>query len=164
MGLQTLAIGVLLLAVVCLGFLAFRPADQRVSDAAAARAVALQWTEGDVADIPRRAGDVWEVDVRRTDGSLVEVAVDDSLQLDGLDEELGPGGTPAHDQVVSAVRERAIAAARPASGPGVVRSVEREDDGTIEVDLVTPERTVIEVELDQRLRVKDVDEEEIGDE
>lgn len=164
MGLQALAIGVLLLAVVCLGYLAFGPAGQPRSEARGARAVALHWTEGEVADQPRRAGDVWEVDVRRADGSLVEVTVDDFLQLEGLDEELGPGGTPAHDQVHGAVRERAIAAARPASGPGVVRSVEREADGTIEVDVVTPERIVIEVELDQRLQVTDVDKEEIGDE
>ena len=46
----------------------------------------------------------------------------------------------------------------------MVRSVEREADGTIEVDVVTPERIVIEVELDQRLQVTDVDKEEIGDE
>jgi hypothetical protein len=45
-----------------------------------------------------------------------------------------------------------------------VRSVEREDDGKIEVDVVTSDRTVLEVELDRRLRVRDVDEEDIGDE
>jgi hypothetical protein len=66
--------------------------------------------------------------------------------------------------VVGAARERAIAAARQASGPGPVRSVEREDDGKIEVDVVTSDRTVLEVELDRRLRVRDVDEEDIGDE
>jgi hypothetical protein len=92
------------------------------------------------------------------------VALDDSLQLLEFDEELGPRGTPAHDQVVGAARERAIAAARPSSGPGPVRSVEREDDRTIEVDVVTSDRNVLEVELDPRLRVRDVDEEEIADE
>jgi hypothetical protein len=45
-----------------------------------------------------------------------------------------------------------------------VRSVEREDDRTIEVDVVTSDRNVLEVELDPRLRVRDVDEEEIADE
>lgn len=95
---------------------------------------------------------------------MVEVSLDHSLRLQGLDEELGPDGMPAHDAVIDDVRDRAISAARPRSSGGWVRSVEREEDGTIEVDFVTPERTVSEVELDQRLRVKDVDEEEIGDE
>jgi hypothetical protein len=45
-----------------------------------------------------------------------------------------------------------------------VRSVERERDGSIEVDVVRPDRTVAEVELDRYLRVTGVDREEIGDE
>ena len=87
------------------------------------------------------------------------------LELRGVDEELSAGGLPAHDEVTGALRERAIAAARPESGPGPVRGVERERDGSIEVDVLRPEESVVvEVELDRRLRVTDVDREEIGDE
>lgn len=154
---------VLLLALTLLAFLAFggRPDEP---DAAEAQQAALLWTEAEVADTPRLRGNVWEVDVRRADGSLVEVTLGRDLDLRGLDEERGPGGVPAHDEVTGAARERAIAAARSASGPGPVRSVELERDGTIEVDVLRPNQTVVEVELDRRLEVKDVDEEEIGDE
>ncbi len=164
MRLQALVLGVLLIAVTVLAVLAFVPGKQRVPDAAEAREVALNWTDAARADRPRRVEDGWEVDVRRENGSVVEVSLDRSLRLRELDEELGPGGTPAHDAVTDEARDRAIDAARPKSGGGWVRSVEREEDGTIEVDFVTDERTVIEVELDQRLRVKDIDEEEVGDE
>ena len=164
MRLQAVTLGLLVIAMGSLALLVFLSADRPGPDAAAAREAALRWTDAELADGPRRVGNGWEVDVRRADGSLVEVALDDSLQLLEFDEELGPRGTPAHDQVVGAARERAIAAARPASGPGPVRSVEREDDGTIEVDVVASGRTVLEVELDRRLRVRDVDEEDIGDE
>lgn len=164
MSLQAVTGGVLLVAVAFLALLAFGPSEPQGAGAAAARQVALNWTEGGVADAPRRVGDTWQVDVRRANGSLVEVTLDRSLRLRELDEELGPGGTPAHDEVTDALRRRAIAAARPAGGPGFVRTVEREHDGTVEVDFVTPDRIVVEVELDKRLRVKDVDEEEIGDE
>lgn len=164
MGLQAVVLAVLVVVAGFLALLAFVGGEPPGPDAAAARAVALNWTEAKRADRPRRVEEGWEVDVRREDGSLVEVSLDRSLRLRELDEELGRGGTPAHDAVVDAGRRRAIAAARHRSGGGWVRSVEREADGTIEVDFVTHEHTVIEVELDQRLRVKDVDEEELGDE
>lgn len=164
MGLQMWVLGVLLMAVTVLGFLAFVSGERPVPDPVEAREVALHWTDAARADKPRRVESGWEVDVRREDGSLVEVSLDRSLGLQELDEELGPDGMPAHDAVTDEARDRAIGAARPRSGGGWVRSVEREEDGTVEVDFVTPERTVIEVELDQRLRVKDVDEEEVGDE
>jgi hypothetical protein len=45
-----------------------------------------------------------------------------------------------------------------------VRSVELERDGTIEVNVVRSNRRIVEVELDEQLRVKDIDEEDIGDE
>ena len=59
---------------------------------------------------------------------------------------------------------QAIAAARERAGRGVVRSVERERDGTIEVDFVLPDRTVLEVDLDAQLNVTGSDREELGDE
>lgn len=152
-----------LLAVAVLAMLAFG-AGRDEPDAAAARQAALQWTEAELADAPRRDGDQWEVDVHRADGSLVEVTLGRSLELRELDEELGPGGTPPPDEVTGAQRERAIAAARVAAGDGPVRSVERERDGGIEVDFTRPSRIILEVELDRRLRVVDVDLEDIGDE
>jgi hypothetical protein len=152
-----------LMAFAVLAFLAFgTPRDE--PDAAAAQQAALQWTEAELAERPRRDGDQWEVDVRRADGSLVEVTLGRSLELRELDEELGPAGAPPHDEVTGALRERAIAAARATAGRGPVRSVERERNGAIEVDFRRPSRIILEVELDQRLRVIDIDLEEIGDE
>ncbi|HEU0023326.1 MAG TPA: hypothetical protein VFQ12_01755 [Thermoleophilaceae bacterium] len=161
---RVLTAAVVALSLAGLVLVAFGSTSENEADAAAAQRVALNWTGAELADAPRRAGDDWEVDVRRADGSLVEVTLGPALELRELDEELGRGGTPAHDEVTGALRERAIAAARPEAGPGQVRSVELERDGTIEVDVVRSNRTVIEVELDEQLRVKDIDEEDIGDE
>jgi len=134
------------------------------ADAASAQRSALRWTGAQLADAPRRDGDSWEVDIRRADGSLVEVRLGPELELRELDEERGAGGVAAADEVTGPLRERAIARARTVSGPGPVRSVEREHDGTIEVDVVRTDRSITEVELDRSLRVTDVDREEIGDE
>jgi hypothetical protein len=129
-----------------------------------ARASALQWVGTQVADAPRRDGDVWEVDVRRPDGSLVEVTLDDDLQLRELDEELDAGGVrTAADEVVGELRERVLAVAFDAVGPGKVRSVEREGDESFEVDIEHAGR-VLEVELGRDLRVISVDEENWHDE
>lgn len=152
-----------LAAVALLTFLALGPREP-TPGADEVRQAALRWTAAELADIPRRDGDEWEVDVHRRDGSLVEVTVGRRLELRGLDEELGPGGAPPHDQLTGDLRERAIAAARATAGPGAVRSVERERDGAIEVDFVRPGRIILEVELDRRLRVVDADTEDIGDE
>jgi len=134
-------------------------------DAASARQAALQWTGAELTDAPRRTGEGWEVDVRRSDGSLVEVEFGTKVELREFDEERGAGGSPAHDEVTGDVRERAIETARTVSGPGSVRSVEREHDGSIEVNIAAPDQTtIVEVELDRQLRVTDVDEEDIGDE
>ena len=108
-------------------------------DAASARQAALQWTGAELTDAPRRTGEGWEVDVRRSDGSLVEVEFGTKLELREFDEERGAGGSPAHDEVTGDVRERAIETARTVSGPGSVRSVEREHDGSIEVNIAPPD-------------------------
>jgi hypothetical protein len=159
-----LALAVLAGALGVLALLAFGAGGRDGAGAAAAQRAALDWTGAELTDAPRRDGDVWEVDVRRADGSLVEVTLGPRLELRELDEELGAGGVPAPDEVTGELRVRAIAAARPEGGAGPVRSVERETDGSFEVDIVRPEQTVIEVELDADLRVLDVDREEIGDE
>jgi hypothetical protein len=161
---KVLTLAVVAISVAVLVFLTSGTTKEDEADAAAARQVALNWTGAELADAPRRDGDGWEVDVRRADGSLVEVTLGPALELRELDEELGRGETRAHDEVTGALRERAIAAARPEAGPGQVRTVELERDGTIEVDVVRSNRTVVEVELNEQLRVKDIDEEDIGDE
>jgi hypothetical protein len=59
--------------------------------------------------------------------------------------------------VTGALRTRAIHAARTVAGPGPVRTVEREDDGSIEVDVLAADRTILEVELDRQLRMRGSD-------
>ena len=158
-------IGIIAVALALLAFVAFGPSPEAQPDAAAAQRTALGWADAEVADAPRRVGDGWEVDVRRADGSVVEVTLGGTLDLRELDEERGPGGMRAHDELAGRTRARAIAAARPRAGRvGGVTSVEREDDGTIEVNFATSADDVVEVELDDRLQVKDVDREEAGDE
>src|ERR687894_1089175 len=52
--------------------------------------------------------DEWEVDVVRPDGSLVEVTFDHELRLRDVDQEIGPGGRLADDELVGAERRRAV--------------------------------------------------------
>jgi hypothetical protein len=154
----TVIVAALILVVVATG-------GEEEPDAALARQAAFQWTGAELTDAPRRTGEGWEVDVRRSDGSLVEIEFGTNLELRGFDEERGAGGSPAHDEVTGDFRERAIDIARTVYAPGSVRSVERERDGSIEVDIAAPDhRSIVEVELDRQLRVTDIDEEDVGDE
>jgi hypothetical protein len=159
-----LVAAVIVTAVVVLVLLAFTPGSRDGVDAAAAQEVARNWTGWDKTDAPRRRRDGWEVDVHRADGSVVEVNLGPELELLELDEELGPGGGPAHDELAGELRVRAIAVAHARGGPGDVRSVELERDGSIEVDIVRADRTVLEVALDPDLHVTSVAREELGDE
>jgi hypothetical protein len=161
---RVLTVAVVALSLAGLVLVAFGSTQKHRADAAAAQRVALNWTGSELADAPRRDGDGWEIDVRRADGSLVEVTLGPALELRELDEELGRGETLAHDELTGALRARAIAAARSDARPGQVRSVELEHDGTIEVNVVRSSRRILEVELDKQLRVTDADEEDIGDE
>lgn len=140
------------------------PDRTEAPDAAAAERVALRWTSAELDGAPRRAGDSWEVDVRRADGSLVEVTLGPELELRELDEELGPDGRAPHDEVTGRLRVRAVATARPYGRGGAVQGVERELDGTFEVGFRQPDESILEVELDKRLDVRDVDREVAGDE
>ena len=145
----------------------FAASDQnegRVPDAAAAERAALRWTGGGEAQPARRDGALWEVDVRRANGSLVEVTLGRGLALYELDEEEGPRGTPPHDEITGSLRQRAVAAARREAIDGSVRAVERERDGSIEVDFASSDGYILEVELDSHLRITEVDEEELTDE
>lgn len=157
-GILTLLAAVALLTAAVLG-----PTEPRASDDDARRA-AVTWAGSEGAEEVRRDGSGCEVDVRRADGSVVEVALGPDLELRDLDEERGPGGGPAPDEVRGALRERATRAALRAVEGGVVRGVEREADGSLEVDVLRPRGRVVEVELDGDLRVTDVDEEHVLDE
>jgi hypothetical protein len=134
-----------------------RVGEDEQSNPANARATALKWVGAGVAQEPRRESNSWEVDVVRADGSMVQVSLGDDLDLRGLDEELGPGGTPAPDELRGRRRARAVQAAFAETAPGQVTSVERSSGGEIEVCIRMPAGRQVEVELDQALRVAEVD-------
>ena len=140
-----------------------RPSDPELS-ARDVAGVAAGWVGVGLPQTPRRDGDEWEVDVARPDGSLVEVTVGTGLELLGFDEERGPGGGPAPDELSGPTRARAVRAALAASGPGTVLHVERESGGDIEVGVRRPDGTQVEVGLDARLRVLEVEREDPADE
>jgi hypothetical protein len=131
--------------------------------AAEAKTAALSWVHVGKAEAPRREGDNWEVDVRRPDGSMVQVTIGSQLELRDLDEEFGPAGTPAPDELRGTARDRAIEAAYWHVGPGRVVGVERDPTGEIEVGMRLG-RDQIEVRLDERFRVTEVRPEDPGDE
>ena len=130
------------------------------AEAAAVQLVA----NGGVAQDSRRDGDRWEVDVVRHDGSMVQVNLGDDLELRSLDEELGPAGTLAPDELRGAARERAVEAAFAEIGPGQVVSVERDSPRRIKVRVRTGDGGNVGVVLDDSLRVLGVDTEDPRDE
>jgi hypothetical protein len=125
---------------------------------------ALRWVGEGFAQAARREGNRWEVDVVRPDGSMVQVSLGDDLKLRGLDEELGPAGTLADDELRGPRRARAVRAAFTESGIGKVVSVERDTGHGIEVRVRTGTRRQVEVELDRNFRILEVDDESLGDE
>jgi hypothetical protein len=161
MGLALLFLGSVLLVSAAL-----RNGAPPVSASQAADA-AFHWVGVGAAETPRRAGEAWEVDVVRPDGSLVEVTIGDRLELEGLDEELGAERRPAHDELTGPAREKAIRAALAATGTARVLSVERDSTREAEVTEVNVRRadgTGVEVGLDTRLRVVEVESQDPGDE
>jgi hypothetical protein len=90
--------------------------------------------------------------------------VGDDLELRGLDEELGPAGTLADDELRGAARARAVRAAFRETGPGEVVSVERDANGGIEVRIQNGGQRQLEVELDRRFPLVEIDDEALGDE
>jgi len=151
-----------LVAIVVVAFLAV-PRDEGQARPADAEAAARRLVEGGTVQTARIEDDEWEVDVERPDGSLVEVSFDHELHLRGFDEELGPGGTLADDEVRGALRRRAIRAAFEVEGAGRVTSVERDSPDEIEVNIRRGDRQ-IEVELDANLRADEVEQEDPEDE
>ena len=127
-------------------------------------AVAVELVGDGRATDSRREDDRWEVDVVRADGSMVQVSLGDDLELRGLDEELGPAGTLADDELRGPARARAVRAAFTETGIGKVVSVERDTGQGIEVRVRTGSQRQIEVELDRNFRVIEVDHESLGDE
>jgi hypothetical protein len=153
----------LVAAAVATAALTVRPREPELpaSDAAA---VAAGWVGAGVPQAPRRDGDEWEVDVVRPDSSLVEVTVGKSRELLGFDEERGRGGGPAPDELRGPTRARPVRAALAAVGPGRVVSAEREFGGGIEVGVRRPDGTQVEVGLDRRMRIVEVEREDPADE
>jgi hypothetical protein len=131
---------------------------------AQAEAAALDWVGVGFAQEPRRDGDEWEVDVIRPDGSMVEVTIGDRLEARGFDEERGPAGLPASDEVGGPLRAAAIEAALAVTGTGEARGVERERSGEIEVSIVTRDDLHVDVDLDDALQPVDVEVENPTDE
>jgi hypothetical protein len=129
-----------------------------------AEAIAVETVGGGIAHDARREDDRWEVDVVRPDGSMVQVTLGEDLKLRGLDEELGPAGTLADDELRGKARLRAVRAAFTETGIGKVVSVERDANGEIEVRVRTGSRRQLEVELDRNYRVVEVDDESLADE
>ncbi len=129
-----------------------------------AETVALRLVNNGVAQESRHDGDRWEVDVIRADGSLVQVNLGEDLKLRSIDEELGPGGTLADDELKGRARVRAVEAAFAETGPGQVISVERDSQRRLKVRVQTGEGDQLGVVLDGSLRVVRVDDEDPRDE
>jgi hypothetical protein len=122
---------------------------------------ALRWVDDGVTQKARREGGRWEVDVVRPDGSMVQVSLGNDLELLGLDEEAGPAGSLARDELRGTARARAVQTAYAATRPGQVTSVERDpSSGEIEVCIRTRTGRQVEVELDHMFRVAVVDRED----
>jgi hypothetical protein len=150
-------------AVLIAGTAVAVPRDHGQAGAAEAENAALNWVDG-VVEPARIEDDEWEVDVVRPDGSLFEVALDHDLALREIDEEIGPGGLRARDELTGAARRRAILAAFAVTGPGRVSSVERDSADEVEVNVRRDDGTQVEVELDSELHVGEVEPEDPDDE
>jgi hypothetical protein len=150
-------------AIAAVVALALWPRETEVG-AADAAAVAARWVGTGTPQAPRRDGSEWEVDVARPNGSLVEVTVGERGELLGFDEEGGAGGGRAPDELTDTARARAVRAALAATGPGRVRSAEWEQGGGIEVAVRLANGTQLEVGLDRRFRIHEIEPEDPADE
>jgi hypothetical protein len=152
-----------LAAIVVATFLAL-PRDEGQARASDAETAALDRFPRGTVQPARIEDDEWEVDVVLPNGSLVEVTFDHELNLRDLDQEIGPGGTRANDELEGAERRRAIRAAFAVTGPGRVTSVERDSPNEVEVNVRFRNGVQLEVELDREFRVGEVEDEDPGDE
>ena len=154
---------VLLLVIVVMTFFAL-PRDEGQAKPSDAEAAALERFPDGTVQPARIEDDEWEVDVVLPNGSLVEVTYDHELHFRDLDEEIGPGGRLANDELRGDERRRAIDAAFQVTGPGRVTSVERDSPNEVEVKVRFQNGIQIEVELDRNFHVGEVENEDPGDE
>jgi Peptidase propeptide and YPEB domain len=145
-------------------FAELRQGDEDRASAVEAEAAARSLVKEGVVQPARIEDDEWEVDVLRPDGSLVEVTLDHELTFRKFDEELGPGGSLAPDEVRGPLRRRAVLAAFAVTGRGRVTTVEHDPGGEIEVGVRQRDGSQVEVELDSKLRVGEVEPEDPEDE
>jgi hypothetical protein len=154
----------LFVAILIVGmFVALSQGDDRATIEDAER-VALELVGEGTIQPARVEDDEWEVDVVRPDGSLVEVTLNHELELIDFDEERGPGGSLAGDELTGEHRRQAIRAAFRVTGEGRVTTVERDSADEIEVGVLRADGSQIEVELDSELRVGEVEPEDPEDE
>lgn len=140
------------------------PRDEGQARPSDAESAALERYPRGTVQPARIEDDEWEVDVVLPNGALVEVTFDHELNLRDVDEEIGPGGRLANDELQGAERRRAVQAALEVTGPGDVRSVERDSPNEIEVNVRFSNGIQVEVELDRDFRVGEVEDEDPGDE
>jgi hypothetical protein len=141
---------------------AFRLRDER--SPIDAESAALELVKNGVAQESRLDGGRWEVDVVRGDGSMVQVNLGEDLELHSLDEELGPGGTLASDELRGARRVQAVEAAFAEIGRGKVVSVERDSGRRIKVRVLKADGDHVGVVLDDSMQLVAVDDEDPDDE
>jgi hypothetical protein len=158
-----ISITALLVAIVVMTFFAL-PRDEGQAKPSDAEAAALERFPNGTVQPARIEDDEWEVDVVLPNGRLVEVTYDHKLNFRDFDEEIGPGGTLADDELRGEERQRAIDAAYQVTGPGKVTSVERDSPNEVEVNVRFPNGINIEVELDRHFHVGEVENEDPGDE
>jgi hypothetical protein len=157
------SITILLVVIIVTTFFAL-PREEGQARPSDAEAAALERFPNGTVQPARIEDDEWEVDVVLPNGRLVEVTFDHELNFRDLDEEIGPGGRLANDELRGEERRRAILAAFEVTGPGDVTSVERDSVNEIEVDVRFPNGVHIEVELDRNLNVGEVENEHPDDE
>jgi hypothetical protein len=151
-------------AVIIAGGLVALPRGNGTASVEKAEQAALYWVGSGTVQPARFENNEWEVDVVLSDGSLLQVTLNRDLELRDIDEELGPGGARAHDEVTGPLRDKATLVALGVTGPGRVSSVEQDEANEIEVNVQRPNGTQLEVELDAELNVVDVDREDPEDE
>jgi hypothetical protein len=158
-----ISFAVLLVVIVVMTFFAL-PRDEGQAKPSDAEAAALERFPNGTVQPARVEDDEWEVDVVLPNGRLVEVTFDHELNFRDLDEEIGPGGRLANDELRGNDRQRAIRAAFQVTGEGEVKSVERDSPNEIEVNVRFPNGIQLEVELDRHFHVGEVENEDPGDE
>ncbi len=142
----------------------------RGPEAERARAAALEATDGGTVNAVERDtenGATYEVEVTRTDGSTVDVRLDESFALvviegdsetaDSEEDEDGDERESDRDDADELVggpqAERARAAALRAVGGGTAASVERDSDNAYEVEVTRQDGSKVDVDLDESFDV-----------